>query len=81
MKVSTEIDNNFGYEKITQLVDNIPLKHRYKGIGPPFFEILFFSFGVFFLRVWLITLTYYPVQFSIHIIFGYYIDSNQILCE
>jgi hypothetical protein len=28
MKVSTEIDNNFGYEKITQLVDNIPLKCR-----------------------------------------------------
>jgi hypothetical protein len=27
MKVSTEIDNNFGYEKITQLVDNIPLGH------------------------------------------------------
>jgi hypothetical protein len=27
MKVSTEIDNNFGYEKITQLVDNIPLNH------------------------------------------------------
>jgi hypothetical protein len=26
MKFSTEIDNNFGYEKITQLVDNIPLK-------------------------------------------------------
>jgi hypothetical protein len=25
MKVSKEIDNNFGYEKITQLVDNIPL--------------------------------------------------------
>jgi hypothetical protein len=25
MKVSTEIDNIFGYEKITQLVDNIPL--------------------------------------------------------
>jgi hypothetical protein len=25
MKVSTEIDNNFGYEKITQLLDNIPL--------------------------------------------------------
>jgi hypothetical protein len=25
MKVSTEIDNNFGHEKITQLVDNIPL--------------------------------------------------------
>ena len=25
MKVSTEIDNNFGYEKISQLVDNIPL--------------------------------------------------------
>jgi hypothetical protein len=25
MKVSTEIDNNFGYENNTQLVDNIPL--------------------------------------------------------
>ena len=25
MKVSMEIDNTFGYEKITQLVDNIPL--------------------------------------------------------
>jgi hypothetical protein len=29
MKVSTEIDNNFGYEKITQLVDNIPLMNEY----------------------------------------------------
>ena len=28
MKVSTEIDNNFGYAKITQLVDNIPLNLR-----------------------------------------------------
>ena len=28
MKVSTEIDNNFGYEKITQLVDNIPLMKK-----------------------------------------------------
>jgi hypothetical protein len=28
MKVSTEIDNHFGYEKITQLVDNIPLKEK-----------------------------------------------------
>ena len=27
MKVSTELDNNFGYEKITQLVDNIPLNN------------------------------------------------------
>jgi hypothetical protein len=27
MKVSKEIDNNFGYEKITQLVDNIPLRN------------------------------------------------------
>jgi hypothetical protein len=26
MLVSTEIDNNFGHKKITQLVDNIPLK-------------------------------------------------------
>jgi hypothetical protein len=30
MKVSTEIDNNFGYEKITQLVDNIPLNNDLK---------------------------------------------------
>jgi hypothetical protein len=29
MKVSTEIDNNFEYEKITQLVDNIPLIKQY----------------------------------------------------
>ena len=28
MKVITEIDNNFGYEKITQLVDNIPLSRK-----------------------------------------------------
>ena len=33
MKVSTEIDNNFGYEKNTQLVDNIPLREDlFKGI-------------------------------------------------
>ena len=30
MKVSTEIDNNFGYEKITQLVDNIPLRSSFE---------------------------------------------------
>jgi hypothetical protein len=29
MKVSTENDNNFGYEKITILIDNIPLKFIY----------------------------------------------------
>ena len=29
MKVSTEIDNNFGYEKITQLVDNIPSDNNF----------------------------------------------------
>ena len=28
MKVNTENDNNFGYEKITILVDNIPLKEN-----------------------------------------------------
>ena len=27
MKVSTENDNNCGYEKITILVDNIPLRY------------------------------------------------------
>jgi hypothetical protein len=31
MKVSTENDNNFGYEKITILVDNIPL-NKYDNI-------------------------------------------------
>jgi hypothetical protein len=30
MKVSTENDNNFGYEKITIVVDNMPLKERKK---------------------------------------------------
>ena len=30
MKVSTENDNNFGYEKITIVVDNIPLTHFVK---------------------------------------------------
>jgi hypothetical protein len=33
MKVSTEIDNNFGYEKITQLVDNIPLNTSRKHVN------------------------------------------------
>jgi hypothetical protein len=28
MKVSTENDNHFGYEKITILVDNIPLSNH-----------------------------------------------------
>jgi len=29
MKVSTENDNNFGYEKITVLVDNMPLNKMF----------------------------------------------------
>ena len=33
MKVSTEIDNNFGYEKITQLVDNIPLNSEFVNLS------------------------------------------------
>jgi len=28
MKVSTENDNNFGYEKITIVVDNMPLRQH-----------------------------------------------------
>jgi hypothetical protein len=32
MKVSTENDNNFGYEKITILVDNIPLNIKTFGL-------------------------------------------------
>ena len=55
-------------------------KTQVQGDRTPFFWQFFFSFGVFCIRVRLITLTYYPLQFSIHIIFGYYIDSNQILC-
>ena len=39
MKVSTEIDNNFGYEKITQLVDNIPLREQL-GQRFTFFKLL-----------------------------------------
>jgi hypothetical protein len=35
MKVSTEIDNNCGYEKITQLVDNIHL-NKHSLIWPTF---------------------------------------------
>jgi hypothetical protein len=34
MKVSTENDNNFGYEKITILVDNIPLNGSKYFWGP-----------------------------------------------
>jgi hypothetical protein len=30
MKISTENDNNFGYEKITIVVDNIPLNLKIK---------------------------------------------------
>jgi hypothetical protein len=30
MKVSTENDNNFGHEKITIVVDNIPLRRKSK---------------------------------------------------
>ena len=33
MKVSTENDNNFGYEKITIVVDNMPLKYSGKNDG------------------------------------------------
>ena len=47
MKVSTEIDNNFGYEKITQLVDNIPLNQRWKSLSlcpaAPFLDISVWS--------------------------------------
>jgi hypothetical protein len=34
MKVSTENDNNFGYEKITIVVDNIPLSQIRLGDEP-----------------------------------------------
>ena len=38
MKVSTENDNNFGYEKITILVDNIPLIFHFTFINVSFFS-------------------------------------------
>jgi hypothetical protein len=44
MKVSTEIDNNFGYEKITQLVDNIPLNWRLTDNPSTYFLFLFYYF-------------------------------------
>ena len=47
MKVSTEIDNNFGYEKITQLVDNIPLKHISSSI------IFFIRSVIFFILIFI----------------------------
>jgi hypothetical protein len=35
MKVSTENDNNFGYEKIIIVVDNIPLINQ---MTPPYID-------------------------------------------
>jgi hypothetical protein len=32
MKVSTENDNNFGYEKITILVENMPLRYAERSL-------------------------------------------------
>ena len=49
MKVSTEIDNNIGYEKITQLVDNIPLNILFFNIHL-FIVNFIFSFFFFFLQ-------------------------------
>ena len=37
MKVGTENDNNFGYEKITIVVDNIPLSHLREKSSKPVF--------------------------------------------
>jgi hypothetical protein len=54
MKVSTEIDNNFGYEKITQLVDNIPLNNfHFKLVlcGHMFFSLSFVANAVVLSRV------------------------------
>ena len=48
MKVSTEIDNNFGYEKITQLVDNIPL-------NTPHWYLNTFHFGFMKIKKTLVT--------------------------
>ena len=36
MKVSTKNDNNFGYEKITIVVDNIPLREAMSSIKATF---------------------------------------------
>jgi hypothetical protein len=41
MKVSTENDNNFGYEKITIVVNNMPLTSKNRDGGVLFFKNLF----------------------------------------
>jgi hypothetical protein len=47
MKVSTEINNNFGYEKITQLVDNIPLNSGGFQNGHISFNLSVLKYAVF----------------------------------
>ena len=47
MKVSTENDNNFGYEKITILVDNIPLNTWIEILK---FLKIFENFEIFYLN-------------------------------
>ena len=47
------------FKKLSTINISYRFYHRYTGIGPPFFDNIFFSFEVFFLRVRLITLTYY----------------------
>ena len=46
MKVSTENDNNFGYEKNTILVDNIPLSYSFNLIVPVIYFILSYRFNL-----------------------------------
>jgi hypothetical protein len=41
LKVSTENDNNFGYEKNTIVVDNMPLTSKNRDGGVLFFKNLF----------------------------------------
>ena len=60
MKVSTEINNNFGYEKITQLVDNIPLIYSNYNLA------LRDTRNHKILLLWYKFITYSSLQYNIH---------------
>ena len=63
MKVSTENDNNFGYEKITILVDNIPLK---RGVNVWILQLLLFFVGFYVNRDEDFARELFSVKFILH---------------
>ena len=62
MKVSTENDNNFGYEK-TILVDNIPLK---RGVNVWILQLLLFFVGFYVNRDEDFARELFSVKFILH---------------